>query len=44
MQLTNNKTFALQTDLGLYCRTGINQPKTSIQEHTFITEDWFITL
>ena len=35
MQLTNNKTFALQTDLGLYCRTGINQPKTSIQEHTF---------
>lgn len=35
MQLTKNKTFALQTDLGLYCRTGINQPKTSIQEHTF---------
>ncbi len=35
MQLTKNKTFALQTDLGLYCRTGINQPKTSVQEHTF---------
>lgn len=35
MQLTKNKTFALQTDLGLYCRTGLNQPKTSIQEHTF---------
>jgi hypothetical protein len=35
MQLTKNKTFALQTDLGLYCRTGINQPITSIQEHTF---------
>ncbi len=35
MQPTANKTFALQTDLGLYCRTGINQPKTSIQEHTF---------
>jgi len=34
MQLTKNKTFALQTDLGLYCRTGLNQPKTSIQEHT----------
>lgn len=35
MQLPKNKTFALQTDLGLYCRTGINQPKTSIQDHTF---------
>ncbi len=35
MQQIQNKTFALQTDLGLYCRTGINQPKTSIQEHTF---------
>lgn len=35
MQLTPNKTFALQTDLGLYCRTGRDQPETSIQEHTF---------
>lgn len=35
MQPTKSKTFALQTDLGLYCRTGINEPKTSIQEHTF---------
>lgn len=32
---SKNKTFELQTDLGLYCRTGLNQPKTSIQEHTF---------
>jgi hypothetical protein len=35
MQLTPNKTFALQTDLALYCRTGKNEPETSIQEHTF---------
>lgn len=30
-----NKTFSLQTDLALYCRTGLNEPETSIQEHTF---------
>ncbi|MDV4116274.1 HvfC/BufC N-terminal domain-containing protein [Elizabethkingia anophelis] len=35
MQLSENKTFALQTDLGLFCRTGMNEPPTSIQEHTF---------
>lgn len=34
MQKTN-KTFALQTELGNFCRTGLNEPKTSIQEHTF---------
>lgn len=31
----SNKTFSLQTDLALYCRTGLNEPDTSIQEHTF---------
>ena len=35
MPSTQNKTFALQTDLGWYCRTGINQPVTSIETHTF---------
>jgi len=35
MQYNKSKTFALQTDLGLYCRTGIDEPKTSIQENTF---------
>ena len=35
MQSAISKTFDLQTDLGLYCRTGINEPETSIQEHTF---------
>lgn len=35
MQESVNKTFALQTELGNYCRTGLNEPKTSIQEHTF---------
>ncbi|MDV3663231.1 hypothetical protein CMU51_04080 [Elizabethkingia anophelis] len=35
MQLSANKTFALQIDLGLFCRTGMNEPPTSIQEHTF---------
>ena len=30
----NNKTFSLQTDLALYCRTGINEPETTIQQHT----------
>ncbi len=35
MQLSENKTFSLQTDLGLFCRTGMNEPPTSIQEHTF---------
>ncbi|AQX02209.1 HvfC/BufC N-terminal domain-containing protein [Elizabethkingia anophelis] len=30
-----NKTFSLQTDLALYCRTGLNEPQTSIQQHTF---------
>lgn len=34
-QLCENKTFSLQTDLGLFCRTGMNQPPTSIQQHTF---------
>lgn len=34
-QLSENKTFTLQTDLGLFCRTGMNEPPTSIQEHTF---------
>jgi len=35
MQKPMNKTHALQTDLGLYCRTGINEPETTIQENTF---------
>lgn len=43
MQKPMNKTHALQTDLALYCRTGINEPETSIQEILFITDDWFLT-
>lgn len=35
MQIAENKSFVLQTELGNYCRTGKNEPKTSIQEHTF---------
>jgi len=35
MQPLENKTFMLQTELGLFCRTGMNEPPTSIQEHTF---------
>jgi len=31
---SQNKTFALQAHLGLFCRTGLNEPPTSIQEHT----------
>lgn len=31
----HNKTFSLQTDLALYCRTGLDEPQTSIQAHTF---------
>jgi hypothetical protein len=31
----SNKTFSLQTDLALYCRTGLHEPPTSIPEHTF---------
>lgn len=31
----DNKTFSLQTDLALYCRTGLHEPPTSVQEHTF---------
>ncbi|MDQ1856004.1 MULTISPECIES: DUF2063 domain-containing protein [unclassified Chryseobacterium] len=30
-----NKTSSLQKDLALYCRTGLLEPQTSIQEHTF---------
>ncbi len=30
-----NKTFYLQRDLALYCRTGLKEPETSIQKHTF---------
>ncbi|PDS23827.1 HvfC/BufC N-terminal domain-containing protein [Flavobacterium branchiophilum] len=32
---TKSHSFSLQMDLGNYCRTGVNQPETSIQEHTF---------
>ncbi|TDL99145.1 MAG: hypothetical protein C4K58_07625 [Flavobacteriaceae bacterium] len=35
MKSPKNKTFELQTELGMYCRTGLNEPKTSIQNHTF---------
>ncbi|MDH6253818.1 hypothetical protein M2347_003545 [Chryseobacterium sp. H1D6B] len=30
-----NETFTVQKELGKYCRTGFNEPSTSIQEHTF---------
>lgn len=34
--MTNKShSFSLQMDLGNYCRTGVNEPETSIQEHTF---------
>jgi len=29
-----NKTFSLQKDLSMYCRTGLNEPQTSIQQNT----------
>ncbi|MBL7711922.1 MAG: putative DNA-binding domain-containing protein [Chitinophagaceae bacterium] len=35
MQQAVSDTFALQSSLGLFCRTGIREPVTSIQEHTF---------
>ncbi|HTN18653.1 MAG TPA: putative DNA-binding domain-containing protein [Chitinophagaceae bacterium] len=34
MPSTEHNTFALQHSLGLFCRTGVNEPVTSIQEHT----------
>ncbi|MFL9832816.1 HvfC/BufC N-terminal domain-containing protein [Chryseobacterium terrae] len=35
MKKSINKTFMLQTELGNYCRTGLDEPKTTIQELTF---------
>lgn len=35
MLLSEVSTFTAQSDLGKYCRTGQNEPQTSIQEHTF---------
>lgn len=35
MQPPEHNTFALQSELGLFCRTGANEPLSSIQEHTF---------
>ena len=34
MLLSQTDTFALQQDLGLFCRTGLEAPKTSNQENT----------
>ena len=34
-ELKESKTYRLQRDLGNYCRTGKDEPETSIQEHTY---------
>ena len=34
MLLSETDTFALQKDLGFYCRTGLHEPITSIQKNT----------
>lgn len=39
MLLSQTDTFALQQDLGLYCRTGLEAPKTATKKTHQNTEE-----